>query len=166
MEKEFLINQEAQKISLSKEGEGFLKVTIGNKDITGRLISRNQDSLIIEVNGKRHHVLAAPPYFTIGERTLEVASARDNKKKKGAGGGSDEMSSPMPGKILKVLVQEGESVLAGQGLVVMEAMKMEHTIKAAFDGVIEAVHYNEGDLVDGGVDLVDLKETKTSEENS
>lgn len=165
MEKEFLINQEAHKATLTRDGDD-LTIRLGDKSLTGRLISKTKDSLIIEVNGKRHHIQAAPPFFSIGKRTLQVASARDSKKKKGAGTGSDEMSSPMPGKVLKVLVNEGDSVELGQGLVVMEAMKMEHTIKAAYPGVVEKVFYNEGDLVDGGVDLVELKKDEAQGEES
>ena len=62
----------------------------------------------------------------------------------------------MPGKILQVLVNAHDSVSAGQALIVMEAMKMEHTIKAGFDGKVEKIFFNEGDLVEGDVELISL----------
>ena len=64
----------------------------------------------------------------------------------------------MPGKILQVFVAEGERVNAGQALMVMEAMKMEHRIVASHDGIVDAVHYNAGDQVMQGAELLTLSE--------
>ena len=64
----------------------------------------------------------------------------------------------MPGKIIQVLVSEGENVIKGQALVVMEAMKMEQTMAAPSDGVVSAVRVSEGDQVDAGAALVVIDE--------
>ena len=56
----------------------------------------------------------------------------------------------MPGKIVKVLVKPGDTVAARQGLVVIEAMKMENELRATRDGHVKDVHVAEGDLVDAG----------------
>jgi len=76
-----------------------------------------------------------------------------------AGDDGDGLVAPMPGKILEVLVQTGQSVLAGDALMVMEAMKMEHRIVAHADGVVTAVHFAVGDQVNQGVALLDVEET-------
>ena len=55
---------------------------------------------------------------------------------------------------MSVLVANGEQVEKDQALVVMEAMKMEHTIKAPSKGTVSAVYFQEGDLVDGGAALL------------
>jgi len=73
-----------------------------------------------------------------------VGSAGGEQK---AGGGKGAVVAPMPGKISRLLVAEGEAVSAGQGLVVMEAMKMEHTLSAKSDGTVGAVSVGEGDVV-------------------
>ena len=72
-----------------------------------------------------------------------------------AGGGC---TASMPGKIIQVLVSEGESVTKGQALVVMEAMKMEQTMTAPADGVVAAVRVAEGDQVDAGAALVVIED--------
>ena len=72
------------------------------------------------------------------------------------GGG---LTAPMPGKILQVLVTVGESVKAGTTLMVLEAMKMEHRIVAAADGVVTAVHFSAHDQVEQGVALLSLDES-------
>jgi len=72
-----------------------------------------------------------------------------------SGGGC---TASMPGKIIQVLVSEGENVIKGQALVVMEAMKMEQTMAAPSDGVVSAVRVSEGDQVDAGAALVVIDE--------
>jgi acetyl/propionyl-CoA carboxylase alpha subunit len=66
------------------------------------------------------------------------------------------MAAPMPGLILKILVAKGEFVTKGAPLIVLEAMKMEHQIVATHDGTVSAVNCVEGELVQPGVDLVEL----------
>ena len=63
----------------------------------------------------------------------------------------------MPGKILSVAVAAGEAVTRGTPLLVMEAMKMEHTIDAPHDGTVREVFYAVGDQVAEGVVLIDLE---------
>ena len=53
----------------------------------------------------------------------------------------------MPGKVIRVLVAEGQAVSAGEPLVVMEAMKMEHTMKAPADATVKGIHAKEGEVV-------------------
>ena len=69
-------------------------------------------------------------------------------------GSGEVVSAPMPGTILKVNVQNGQAVKAGQVLVVLEAMKMENEIMAPKDGTITAVAVQKGASVDTGAPLV------------
>ncbi len=73
-----------------------------------------------------------------------------------AGGAANSVSSPMTGKVVVVNVAAGDTVSAGDVLVVVEAMKMEQPLAAPRDGVVAKVSCAVGDLVDGGVDLVVL----------
>lgn len=68
--------------------------------------------------------------------------------------GGTVVSAPMPGKILKVLVQPGAQVKNGQNIMVLEAMKMENEILAPSDGVVREVKVKEGDNVNTGDTLV------------
>lgn len=72
----------------------------------------------------------------------------------GAGGG---LTAPMNGTMVTLLVEPGDEVKADDALLVMEAMKMEHTIRAPKDGKVLAFFYQPGDLVDGGAELVDFE---------
>lgn len=64
------------------------------------------------------------------------------------------ISSPMPGKVVKILAKEGKTVRVGEGLIVVEAMKMENEFKAPCDGVVKMIQVSEGEAVEGGQTLV------------
>lgn len=89
--------------------------------------------------------------------TVEAGTGHKSRKKKGAGGSSDKIAAPMPGKVTKVLLKEGSAVSAGQAVLVMEAMKMEYTLKSEIEGVIESVDCTVGEQVALGKALVKIK---------
>lgn len=68
----------------------------------------------------------------------------------------EPVNSPMPGTIVSVAVSAGQTVKAGDVLVVLEAMKMENEIKAPKDGTIASVNVNKGDAVESGTLLVTI----------
>lgn len=83
------------------------------------------------------------------------SSGRQNKVGIGAhGSGPQRVTSPMPGKIVRVLVKAGDPVTAKQGLVVVEAMKMENELRAARDGRVRELSIVEGQSVDAGTVLL------------
>jgi len=69
------------------------------------------------------------------------------------------LAAPMPGKVLEVLVDVGQSVTAGDALMVLEAMKMEHRIVATSGGVVTAVHFQANDQVAQGAALLSIEES-------
>ena len=107
----------------------------------------------VEVNGRRFDVKLWVP-----ETAGVVASATKAKKPArsasasggGAGGGSGKVEVPMQGTIVKVLVEVGQAVEAGQSVVVLEAMKMENQIEADKSGTVKAVNVKPGDTVGAG----------------
>ena len=78
------------------------------------------------------------------------------------------LTAPMNGTMVSVLVAAGEAVTKDQPLVIMEAMKMEHTIRAPSDGVVDAIYFQQGEMVDGGAELLAFTpatDTATTEES-
>lgn len=75
------------------------------------------------------------------------------------GNNTDEgqLTAPMNGRIVEVLVKPGDTVEAGTALIIVEAMKMEHTIRANADGTVKEVYYAGGDLVDEGAELIQFE---------
>jgi biotin carboxyl carrier protein len=92
---------------------------------------------------------------------VEILDERQEARLAAVGGGQSRnpdgtvpISAPMPGKVVKRLVEEGEEVSAGQGVIVVEAMKMENELRSTVDGKVRAFKVNEGDNVEAGECLV------------
>jgi biotin carboxyl carrier protein len=79
------------------------------------------------------------------------------RKATGAGTGPTPLRAPMPGLVVRVEVAPGDEVQAGQGLVIVEAMKMENELKAATPGVVRAVHVTAGTAVEKDMVLVEFE---------
>ena len=99
--------------------------------------------------GEVEHVFGTRGAVQITE--LDTLSRADE----GAGEGG-RLTAPMPGKVVSIAVKAGDKVSKGQPLAVMEAMKMEHTIAAPQDGVVDEVLYAPGDQVTEGAELLRL----------
>lgn len=95
---------------------------------------------------------------------LDARAARRRARGGGgaAGGGAGVVRSPMPGRVVSVLVKPGDAVRVGQGVVIVEAMKMENELRAEVDGVVKAVHVAAGDRVDGNAELVTFERAEAA----
>lgn len=76
--------------------------------------------------------------------------------------GSGTVYSPMPGRVIKISKAEGENVKKGDVLMIVESMKMENSLKAPVSGIIENVKVKEGELIDGSLPLIQIKEDKSA----
>ena len=101
---------------------------------------------------------SSPPLVTVGLRNY-VVEIRDPRRwrRDGAGvreQGPQEIVAPMPGKIVKVLVSENQEVIREQGLLVIEAMKMQNEIRAPRAGRVQRIYAQEGSGVEAGFRLI------------
>ena len=99
------------------------------------------DTLHVFANGSRTAFEVIDPLAHAGEGAAEPGS----------------LSAPMPGRVTALLVEAGATVKRGTPLMVLEAMKMEHTINAPIDGVVTAIHYKVGDQVGDGAMLATIE---------
>ncbi|KNC51796.1 3-methylcrotonoyl-CoA carboxylase [Thecamonas trahens ATCC 50062] len=135
--------------------EVFENVT-GEYDVeTGALVARMGNNtlkakVVFEAAGTAVHLFSGPTRVAFDLPRPEFLDAT-------LAGSAGSLNAPMPGKILQVLVKPGDAVVADQPLVVMEAMKMEHTICATRDGVVSAVSFSPNDIVDKDAILVELE---------
>jgi acetyl/propionyl-CoA carboxylase alpha subunit len=123
---------------------GLYSILHGFRSIEAR-VSRNHTHWIVEVGGN--------------VMELEVEDPRELRQggRQLAREGRVSMVSPMPGKVVRVLVAEGDEVAEGQGLVVVEAMKMQNEMKAPRSGCVTSVGVKEGASVNAGQVLVTLE---------
>jgi acetyl-CoA/propionyl-CoA carboxylase biotin carboxyl carrier protein len=110
--------------------------------------------LEVEVDGKR---------FEVKARELLDGTARPRKPQppktssRATGGGSELLAAPMQGTIVKVLVQEGQTVAAGDAIAVLEAMKMENVILAHAEGIVEELKVSDGQPVETGATIAVIR---------
>ncbi len=101
----------------------------------------------VHIEGRRVSV------SVVEERTKAI---RETIVAKSGPSGPSPIVAPMPGMVMRVDVAEGDIVEAGQGVVIMEAMKMENELTAEAQGVVSKIHIEEGQAVEKGKVLVDL----------
>lgn len=119
------------------------------------------NSLWFSVNGLRHHFTVAQDHSRdtvwihngTATQSVTIITLRHGPSTTHTHG---ELTAPLPGKILKIFVKNGDAVKAGDPLMIVEAMKMEHPIKANQDGIIAKLYYNINDLVKLGDVLAEI----------
>lgn len=156
MKKQFVIDDEIVDIDVIEENASFVLFNFNGEEYSVNLASLEDGKMVLNFKGKNRTVfLSNNNYITEGMEFLIEAPKRIRRKIKSHDLG--QMKSPMPGKILKLLVKVGDKVELGFPLLIMEAMKMEHTIKASKSGTINKIYFKEGEQVAGGVELVNVK---------
>ena len=99
--------------------------------------------VLVSLGGETHALQKAPPP-TVDEAGPDADAAAS-------------LMAPMPGTVVKVLVEEGEEVEAGRLLLILEAMKMEQPVSAPHAGVVRSLPFGEGSLVPGGAMLAEVE---------
>ncbi|RJG03986.1 acetyl/propionyl/methylcrotonyl-CoA carboxylase subunit alpha [Noviherbaspirillum sedimenti] len=143
---------------------GGWELSLGDSRVFARGVLQSNGQLHVQLGERRLHaavVIAAERRHVFVDGRAWPLARVDNLYTGGegdeAGGG---LRAPMPGKIVALLAQPGATVEKGTPLLVMEAMKMEHTITAPANGTIKAFSYAPGDQVADGVELVEFEVTE------
>ena len=114
---------------------------------------RSYEVDLLEVEGALMVLVDGQP-FRVEIRREQESPARAAIQRSGAPSGQEMVTAPMPGKVTKILVAVGQAVRPGDGIVVMEAMKMENELKASRGGTVAELRVEEGRAVNGGDVLV------------
>jgi biotin carboxyl carrier protein len=170
---EFKVNDHNSVVKEIKRKGNFVTISIDNKiyEVDIEKVSGEEYSILTGGKSYNVEVIATedPKVYRVNtiyfgfDVTVNDAETRykQKSKSKGGDGTTDTIKAPMPGKVVKVLVQKGEHVEKGQTVVILSAMKMESEYKAGISGVVSRVAVREGDTVDGNQLMVIIgKETK------
>jgi len=155
----FRVGADDVEVSWSQTGAGAYRARVFDSTVTAQVLSSTPDIIRIEIDGVQRafrvaeagdelyvhsslgsRMIKRPPRHPAGQSASEQASA----------------NSPMPGKVLKIMVETGQKVSAGDPLIILEAMKMEHTMRAVVDGVVEEVLVRQGEIIAPGQLLVQI----------
>ena len=150
------------------ERDGRTVISIDGRDIIVDSVVIDERSVTLEIAGKRHRVLIDSErghvFAAHAGQAGEFVPAEDGA---GDGGGAgafeSSITSPMPGKVLQILVNAGDIVDADTGLLLLEAMKMEMTVRATHRCRVVAVKVEADAMVGPGDTLVELEEIPEEE---
>ncbi|MGH9584041.1 MAG: acetyl-CoA carboxylase biotin carboxyl carrier protein subunit [Bryobacteraceae bacterium] len=123
---------------------GVFSVLLGSRSFTVH-VARNCGELEVWIGSERH--------------AISLADARDRApaRKRAAAAGPVELRAQMPGKVVRLLVAPGEAVEADQGVIVVEAMKMQNEMKSPKSGTVKKIHTEEGATVAAGEALIAIE---------
>ncbi len=125
--------------------QGLMLVRQGEQQ-TRAYVERDNGEMQVALAGYMYRLqLRQPPDVDVTARGGGTASAQK------------ALTAPMAGTIIKVQAHEGEAVAQRQVLVILSAMKMEHTITAPYEGKVRRIYYREGDVVKGGATIVEME---------
>ena len=154
---------------ISREGNQ-LTIAVDDEVFNVDLVKVGPAEYSILYKGKSYNIEVVPghepKHFTVNtfyfSSEIEVVDAETRyiRSRENAAGGhiSNIIRSPMPGKIVKILVSVGEQVEIGQTVIIVSAMKMESEFKASKAGIVAEIPINEGDTVDGNQVLVVIED--------
>jgi biotin carboxyl carrier protein len=158
-QQEYLFDKKAETVMLNghtvnadvvKLDKNKFHVIINNSSYNIELLAKDENAKnqTILVNGQKQSVEIKDKYDDLLKQ-LGMDKLMGNK--------ANLLKAPMPGLVLKVLVSEGQVVKKGDGLLILEAMKMENIIKASSDGIVKKIHIEEKNIVDKNQKMIEFE---------
>lgn len=166
MEFEFLVDDKVHKISLDKKEKNFV-FSDGKNTFQAEIRVMAPNELSILIGEKSHRIYFAEDkgkrYFFVGgsQFIIKEPGGREESFERGEERAVEDklmIKAPMPGKVIKINVNENEKIRKNQTLAIVEAMKMENEIKSSIDGFVKKIFVSAGDLVDSEKPLIELGE--------
>jgi len=158
------LGEQSYTVEIEESGKSVYRVSVDGNEffVDGKKTGRTNYSLIVDsrsfeievdntddeyrvlVDGRNYRI------HLVDERRVRIGSAQSGLELKGR----QNVSVPMPGKVVAVLVAEGDTVEKGQGLVIVEAMKMENEVRSPILGEVKEIKDKPGDTMKGGAVLL------------
>jgi biotin carboxyl carrier protein len=158
------LGDQSYTVEIEESGKSVYRVSVDGNEflVDGKKTGRTNFSLIVDnrsfeievdntddeyrvlVDGRNYRI------HLVDERRVRVGAAQSGLQFQGR----QMVSVPMPGKVIAVLVTVGDAVELGQGLVIVEAMKMENEVRSPISGEVKEIKVKPGDTVEGGALLV------------
>lgn len=147
-------------VDVRPEGSMY-RVVVDDDEHVVEALDLNGTSMVLIVNGRRYRVTVArngtQRLVAIAGEVYSFVAESGASATNVASVASPEIIAPMPGKVLQVLVRSGDRIEPGDGLLLLEAMKMESRLTAEAAGTVAEVRVNAGDMVVGGQVLILLR---------
>lgn len=155
------LNHEKAEINLQQNGSSVIA------EIDGRIYELEADEVepnvyLLKHENKIYQIFVSPgksvndiSLVSVGANNFETKLSDPKRLRSGAGengaaGGAAEIRTAMPGKVVRVLVETGAEIKQGEGVIIVEAMKMQNEMKAPKDGIVKEIRTAEGATVNAG----------------
>ena len=156
-----------ERLRIEEDGGGY-RITIGERSYQVDAARLREGLYSLRIDGAQHEVAvgrrADGSYWVSGAHGAAAVVAADPLAHLAAQGGGakggrrrQRVTAYMPGRVVALLAAEGQAVVAGQGILVLEAMKMQNEIQAEHDGTVARILVQPGQAVDGGDPLFELE---------
>ncbi len=166
---EIKLDNRIAKVKVLNQNENLLEIMVDDKVYHVDLMHNDEGTFSILENNRSHNISLVPSskpksytaYTLYNTYELEVIDAESRYiRNRGEGSISQsdkKITAPMPGKIVKVLVEPGQEVKKGQTAVIISAMKMESEYKTAVDGLVKKINVKAGDTVESNQVLIEIE---------
>lgn len=143
-----MVDDKLYELDMIKVAEGMYSILLDGKSYNVEIIEKD--------SAKQYNINTPEKSYDleiIDAETRYLMSRKGNDLEDA----NNTVSSPMPGKIVKITVKAGEKVKVGQTVIIVSAMKMESEYKAGKEGIVKEVHVNEGDTIEGNQPLITIE---------
>ena len=166
MRADFRDGERIRSVELTPEGAGTWRVSVDGSEflIGAEPLDGGRLRLVTPEGASVAEVTMAGSRRFVRLGNLDFVFEREVGVRRGGGAQAGGLESPMPGVVTRVMAMPGDAVKKGQPLVALEAMKMEHLIRAPRDGLIRQLNAQPGQMVAGGATLVELEEAAGEKE--
>lgn len=166
---EIKLDQRIASVEILKQFENMLEIKVDEKIYQVDLMHNDEGIFSILVNGHSYNIELVPQskpkhytaYTLYDSYDLEVIDAESRYLRNRSGNtqllSENSITSPMPGKVVKIPVSVGDEVKKGDTVITISAMKMESEYKSPIDGKVAVIHVTEGSTVDSGQVLIEIE---------
>lgn len=166
---EIKINNRLVWVNLIKQNGNLLEVDVDGKTYQVDLLHTPGGTFSIIESGQSFNIELVPQnqpkkytaHTLYNTFNVEIIDAETryliNRGSNGASANEKNISSPMPGKVVKILVSAGDVVTKGENAIIIAAMKMESEYKAPIDGIVKKVNVGEGDTIEANQILIEIE---------
>jgi len=147
---QWIINDTPAALDIQVQPNGLISVLLDNKSYTATVekVDTKTKELVLKIDGQPYTVAIKEPIDQLlSSMGLDLKAMQK----------IEPVKAPMPGMILKVLVEPGQQINKGDGLLILEAMKMENVLKATGPATVKAIKINERTAVEKGTVLIELE---------
>lgn len=147
---QWIINDTPAALDIQVQPNGLISVLLDNKSYTATVekVDTKAKELVLKIDGQPYTVAIKEPIDQLlSSMGLDLKSMQK----------IEPVKAPMPGMVLKVLVEPGQQINKGDGLLILEAMKMENVLKATGPATVKAIKINERTAVEKGTILIELE---------